>query len=85
MAHFRGIVRGSRSETSRFGSKDSGLRTVAATWAGAVEVRLYEHDGEDWAQVSLIHWNGGGVERILYNGPVNGAPPGCARLDEEER
>ena len=40
MAQFRGTVRGDRGEASRQGSKASGLHASAASWAGAVHVRL---------------------------------------------
>jgi len=74
MAHFCGFVKGrARTETTRVGSKDSGLTTVAASWEGAVRVSLYAGPNEqDYAVVSLIPWEGRGVTRILYDGPVSG-------------
>ena len=75
MAHFYGTVSGkARSQASRLGSKNSGLRTVAASWQGAVAVDLYQHDGRDFAQVTLIPWHGNGTTRVIYDGPVNGSP-----------
>lgn len=74
MAHFYGTLQGNRGEGTRAGSKDSGLTATAASWQGAVEVRLYEKDGTDYARVSLRRWYGAGTERELYDGPVGGAP-----------
>lgn len=75
MAHFYGKVSGSaKTEATRLGRKDTGLVTVAASWSGAVQVRLYHVDGEDRACVKLVPWHGKGVYHTLYDGPVNGAP-----------
>lgn len=71
MAHFIGTVKGQRGEASRLGSKTSGLTTVAASWIGAVRVDLSERDGVTHALVKLAPWHGAGVDRILYDGPVN--------------
>lgn len=71
MAHFYGEVEGSRQPVHRLGTADSGLRVVAASWQGAVSTRLYEMDGVDYAKVSLIPWEGNGITRVLYNGPIN--------------
>jgi hypothetical protein len=73
MAHFYGVVSGrGRTTSSRVGRKNTGLRTVAASWQGAVRVRLYERDGFDRAFVELTSWHGAGVSRVLYDGPVAG-------------
>ncbi len=72
MAHFRGILQGNRGETSRLGSKASGLTTIAQSWQGAVRVRLYEVDGVDMAHVQLETHYGAGSSRTLYQGPVSG-------------
>jgi hypothetical protein len=78
MAHFYGTVKGQRGEASRLGNRKSGLETVAASWQGAVKVRLYERDGRDgrdgrdYAEVRLIAWHGSGVDCVLYDGPVCG-------------
>jgi len=72
MARFRATVRGDKSnstEASRLGHR--GLRTVAASWAGAIEVQLYIDDqGKDCARVSHIRHHGAGVERLIFDGPV---------------
>jgi hypothetical protein len=73
MAHFYGTVNGrAHTQASRLGTRNSGLRTVAASWHGAVAVDLYERDGCDFAQVSLIPWQGNGTTRVIYDGPVSG-------------
>lgn len=72
MAHFYGTIQGSRGEASRLGGKESGLRVYAASWSGAVGVRLYEKDGVDYANVYLTKHHGAGTEKSLYDGPVSG-------------
>ena len=77
MAHFYGRVHGARGEATRLGHKSSGLRTTAASWSGAVEVELYTNsEGVDMARVSLRPWQGSGVSRELYSGPVGGSKLG---------
>lgn len=74
MARFRGTVWGGRGTASRLGHATQGLTTCAASFSGAVEVRLY-HDastGTDMAQVSLATHMGRGTNRLLYEGPVSG-------------
>ena len=77
MSHFYGIVDGRRqkSQATRRGFKDSGLRTIAASWEGAVDVTLWHQDGEDWCEVSLIPWHGNGTTHRIYCGPVKRYAP----------
>jgi hypothetical protein len=72
MAHFYGTLNGSRGEATRCGTKNSGMRAVAASWSGAVESELFVDPatGEDFVEVSLIPWHGVGVREIIYRGPV---------------
>ncbi len=71
MAHFYGTVQGqARTKATRCGSRSSGLKTIAASWRGAVEVELWTQDGEDYVRVALRRWNGEGTSRELYFGPV---------------
>jgi hypothetical protein len=74
MAHFYGTAEGSRREASRLGTKSSGLRTVAASWQGAIEVGLHhdEASGLDRATVRMVPWKGTGRSQLLYEGPVGG-------------
>jgi len=74
MAHFYGTLQGQRGQASRLGGKGSGLQTYAASWQGAVSVRLYydEETGADMALVTLTRHHGKGSERVIYDGPVKG-------------
>ena len=74
MAHFYGTLQGVRGEASRLGGKESGLRTVAASWEGSVCVYLSYENGCDWATVRLEPWHGRGESKLLYDGPVSGKP-----------
>jgi|TARA_Y100000310_G_scaffold228936_1_gene231284 hypothetical protein len=78
MAHFRGTIQGARGPASRLGDKGTGLHVNAASWEGAVDVRLYEAGGVDMAQVYLRKHNGAGVDRVLYDGPVSGGEESAA-------
>lgn len=80
MAHFYGSIRGAHGEATRLGSKASGLATKAASWEGAVSVRLYfdETNDCDACEVSLVPHEGRGVSRVLYCGPVGEYAPHVA-------
>lgn len=72
MSTFYGTIKGTRGEATRCGSKASGIKTVAASWKGAVETTLQENeDGATVAEVWLIPWHGEGVRHLIYRGPVN--------------
>ena len=75
MAHFYGVLRAGRSETTRTGTKGSGLEAVTASWGGSIRVGLYhdENTGVDMARVTMEPWKGRGESRVLYEGPVGGA------------
>lgn len=76
MAQFYGKIQGQRGEATRLGSKTSGLRTTAASWEGAVRVRLDHIDGAwDEARISLATWHGAGNDVRLYAGPVGRFAP----------
>ncbi len=53
MAHYRGTVIGNRSETSRLGSKSSGLIVRANGWNIGGEIELNEIDGIDYVTFRL--------------------------------
>ena len=73
MAHFYGTVQGARGEASRLGHKRDGLRTVAASWSGAIEVAAYQReDGVDCARISFRQHHGHGTSRLIYDGPISG-------------
>lgn len=70
MARYRGTVRGGRGEASRLGHKTTGLTTVAKSWHGIIETRLYYHPRLkiDWARVVLAN---NIANYVLYDGPVS--------------
>lgn len=70
MSHFYGTLKGARGEATRCGSKNSGLRVVAASWKGAIEVLLYEDDGVDKFVITEIPWRGAGVRRTIAMGAL---------------
>lgn len=81
MARMYGSVQGSRGSVHRLGGQS--MRTLAASWQGAVTVRLYvKTTGKgktlvqtDMALVCLGTWNGQGTEKVLYHGPVGEFKP----------
>jgi hypothetical protein len=71
MAHFYGTIQGARGQASRLGHKATGLRAVAASYSGAVDVQLYVNSaGIDCARVALKPWHGAGRDAVLYDGPI---------------
>lgn len=77
MARFRATVRGDKSnstEASRLGHRH--IRTVTASWAGAVEVRMWKDDADvDMVEVSMVPHHGAGETRLLYCGHVGTYQP----------
>lgn len=53
MAHFYGEVQGNRGETSRAGSRQSGIRSHTRGWDVGVRVICSDDDGEDVCRVWL--------------------------------
>jgi len=87
MAHFYGVLQGSRGEATRLGTKASGVHTTAASWEGAVKVDLWydEDDGVDRCTVWLVPWHGHGTEKLVYSGRVDGSTytkPYCEKCKE---
>lgn len=78
MAHFYGTLRGSAGETSRTGTKSSGLTTYTASWNGAVRSHVYYNDEykQDWVIVELVEWQGIGTYKLLYHGSIKGEHDG---------
>lgn len=75
MAHFRGVLQGSRGPASRLAGKGHGLSMEAQSWEGAVTVELF-HDfasGHDMAVVHLEPHHGVGVVREVFRGRVDGS------------
>lgn len=54
MAHFRGTLQGNRGETSRLGSKASGLEATLNGWNFGVRVSLFvDTNGNDAVHIAL--------------------------------
>jgi hypothetical protein len=47
MAHYRGVLQGSRGSTSRLGTKSSGLYAILSGWDVGVQVTIQHEDGKD--------------------------------------
>ena len=72
MSHFYGTLEGNRGEVTRCGSKASGITSYAAGWRGAIRVDVFERDGEDRFQVTLVPWqNSGGIHQVIAEGVLN--------------
>ncbi len=74
MAHYRAIIKGSRAEVSRLGTKSSGMWAEVQSWQGKIPVQLW-HDSltaTDMAEVRLEPHYGHGTSRTVYRGPVHG-------------
>ena len=72
MSHFYGWVQGNRGEASRGGSKKSGYDAVAASWDGAIRVRL-DYDPKTDKNHYVIYqskWHGKGVESEIAKGII---------------
>jgi len=67
VAHFRAVIRGSRGEASRLGHKSSGIYARVQTWGWdvVVDARHNEQDGNDWAEVELVHHTTGQRVAVL--------------------
>ena len=53
MSHFYGWMKGSRGETTRCGTKNSGIKLTAHGWDLGATVQMFQEDGEDVALVYL--------------------------------
>ena len=72
MAQFYGMIQGTRGPASRLGDKKSGLEVSAASWSGAISVRLW-HDAEtgvDMFAVSQGQHHGHGIGEEIAVGIV---------------
>ena len=72
MSHFYGKVKGNRGEATRCGSKNSGYIAVAASWDGAIEVRLIYDPKEDtnYYAVYQTPWSGRGIDQPIAKGII---------------
>lgn len=72
MSHLYGTVQGNRGEATRGGSKGSGIETYAASWRGAIRVKVYYDEAakEDRFVVEQVAWHGAGVTETLASGTL---------------
>ena len=72
MSHFYGRVAGNSGSATRYGSKRSGYHTVAASWDGAIEVRLSYDPKTDTNYYAVYQsmWHGKGVEMLIARGII---------------
>lgn len=76
MSHFYGTVQGNRGDATRGGSRDSGIRTVAASWRGCIEVLVYvDENGRDAFVVREGVWHGEGLTREIARGIIGESVP----------
>lgn len=71
MAHFFAQSAGARGSASRLGTASSGVEVTAASWQGALRVRLaVDAQGRDTFHVEEIPWHGAGVARVIASGII---------------
>ena len=77
MSHFYGVLKGGRGESTRTGTKSSGLKVTAASWRGAVSVYMWHDDATDTDhfEVNMRPWHGAGESVDLASGIVGKVSP----------
>jgi galactokinase len=72
MSHFYGVMQGNRGETTRGGTKGSGIQATVAGWGGCITVVLTHNTetGQDEYEVRQAPWRGTGVYEVLATGVV---------------
>lgn len=73
MAAYYTSIRGSRGDVHRLGGAAGGVCATVAGWSGGCTTRLRDVDGVSWLTVTLHRWDGQGIDRTIYDGPVNAA------------
>lgn len=75
MSQFHGTLEGqSRTRATRRGGKNSGIKVQAASWAGAIETRIFvDSQGIECFEVSMIPWKSRGDARVIASGIVGKA------------
>lgn len=69
MARMYGSVQGARGETHRLGHKS--MRTYCATTSGAIKCEAFIGPNDvDYVHVSMELWQGAGMHRTIYRGPI---------------
>ena len=74
MSHFYASIPESTRKTvaTARGHKATGITVKAASWAGAVEIRMFhdEETGKDGFTVYQVPHHGEGIDRLLHEGIV---------------
>ena len=71
MSHFYGALDGDHGQTTRRGTKKSGLSTIAASWKGCITTRVYiDQQGRDCFLVYQDTWFGKGVKQDIVRGII---------------
>lgn len=80
MAHFYGQLKGSRGETTRCGTRISGIWAKVKSWDSTVQVTLSDQDGVDKFDIEIYPINGAdqskislvinGEEFVYYKGKI---------------
>ena len=53
MATFYGTIQGHRTQATRTGTKNSGIRASVQSWRGSIITELFENDGQLFIRVEL--------------------------------
>ena len=80
MSHFYGYVDGrGKNISTRCGTKDSGLTSVAASWKGCIRTYIWydEEEKVDKFEVFQVPWHGEGCLNLLAEGIVGQTSPSC--------
>jgi hypothetical protein len=74
MSHFYGSIPYSARKTipTARGHKSTGLKTKAASWAGAIQTDVFHDDetGKDMFIVRQVLHHGAGIEKIIFEGVI---------------
>lgn len=71
MSHFYGVLNGNRGRATRQGTKQSGLKTIAASWKGCITMELYiDEQGRDCFVVRQDTWHSVGIMQEIAKGII---------------
>lgn len=72
MSKFYGTLSGSaKTQATRRGNRNTGVTVQAASWAGGIEVRVFEDEqGNECFSVSHIPWYGHGAYKLIKQGKL---------------
>ena len=85
MAKFLAQAQGNRGATHRLGGAESGIKTIAASWDGAISVRMHE-DSISHAVMVVIHcepWHGRGETILVYSGTLADLQSGAVHMVQQ--